>query len=239
MKYLANTTAVVAGGTGSVGEGIVRTLLSEGARVIVPWRSEEKKNVLYRSIADEDRDRLVFRQVALDDESSVVSFRDWLEETEPRLDLAVACLGGWYYGYSLHNMPYADWQRIIKNHLETHFLFGRSIVSLMHKRHHGTYVMINGGASKLVAPESGVVSIVAAAQKMMAKVFAEEAHGTEVRVYSVVAFNPVKTRDRGVDAVEEWLSADDLGRYVAHVYRRQVPNPDAIVHTIHSRKDLQ
>ena len=121
------------------------------------------------------------------DEASVQRFRNELLERVGRVDLAIACLGGWYYGYSLHRMPFSDWERVLLNNLTTHFLFMRAVLSFLHDQNHGTYVMINGGAADVIAPESGMISIVAAAQRMMARVLAEEARAENVRVYSVTA----------------------------------------------------
>jgi NAD(P)-dependent dehydrogenase (short-subunit alcohol dehydrogenase family) len=42
MAGLEGARIVVAGGAGGVGEGIVRSLLRRGARVLVPWRRHER-----------------------------------------------------------------------------------------------------------------------------------------------------------------------------------------------------
>jgi len=42
MTKLTGKVALVAGGSGGVGEGIVRQLLTDGATVVVPSRSNEK-----------------------------------------------------------------------------------------------------------------------------------------------------------------------------------------------------
>ena len=47
---------------------------------------------------------------------------------ESKVDLAVACLGGWYYGYPLHLMPLSDWKRLLEDNLTTHFLFMQSML---------------------------------------------------------------------------------------------------------------
>jgi NAD(P)-dependent dehydrogenase (short-subunit alcohol dehydrogenase family) len=46
MAQLEGKNVVVAGGTGRVGEGLVRSFLMEGARVIVPVRSTSKEQRL-------------------------------------------------------------------------------------------------------------------------------------------------------------------------------------------------
>jgi hypothetical protein len=43
MRRLEGSVAVVAGGTGRVGEGLVRSFLMEGAQVVVPVRTKERE----------------------------------------------------------------------------------------------------------------------------------------------------------------------------------------------------
>jgi len=52
MGMLDGKTALIAGGTGGVGEGIVRAFLSEGATVIVPSRSSDRLQQLTDQLED-------------------------------------------------------------------------------------------------------------------------------------------------------------------------------------------
>jgi NADP-dependent 3-hydroxy acid dehydrogenase YdfG len=135
-------------------------------------------------------------------------------------------------------MPFTDWQRVLGSNLTTHFLFMRAMLSLMHDRNHGTYVMINGGASKVIAPESGMISIVAAAQKMMTRVLVQESRGTNVRVYSVIAFDAVKTRVRSGQVVDSWLSPEDIGQYIVRLHDGTGQNLEQNIHTLHDISDI-
>lgn len=231
-------TAVVAGGTGRVGEGIVKVLLTRGAHVFVPVRSEEKQKRLEDYVGADAASRLTCVPADVGDEASVEQLRKTVTDRVDHLDLAVASLGGWYYGYSLHHMPTRDWHAVIDGNLTTHFLFMRAFLSVFHDQNDGTYVMINGGAADVPAPDSGVISVVAAAQKMMGCVLAEEAHGTNVRVYTVEAFNPVRTRRRGSEDSDDWVSAEQLGEYILRLYAGAVAAKGDVVHTIYSTADV-
>ncbi|HEY0132663.1 MAG TPA: NAD(P)-dependent oxidoreductase, partial [Nannocystis sp.] len=59
MAELRDKRCLIAGGTGGVGEGIVRAFLNAGATVFVPSRSAAKLDALAGSIAAKPRDRLV------------------------------------------------------------------------------------------------------------------------------------------------------------------------------------
>lgn len=237
MNAIKDSVVVVAGGTGGVGEGLVRTFLERGARVVVPYRSDAKRERLEQYCADVAENRLHCIEAVLSDEASMERFHDTILSTHERVDLGVACIGGWYYGYSLHRMPFDHWAKVLENNLTTHFLTLRAVVSIMRANDHGTYVMVNGGAAEVIAPESGAVSIAAAAQKMMARVLAQEAHGTNVRVHSVIAYHPVQTRDRRGEVVEDWITPAELGAYIARLY--ETPGSDRIVHTVYSHTDVK
>jgi len=105
------------------------------------------------------------------------------------VDLAVAWLGCWYYGYPHYRMPYRDWQMILHDNLDIHFLFMQNFLSILHDQNVGMFVMINGSPSEMIIPEEGATSIVAATQAMMSRVLAEEAKTIQVRIHSVTALN--------------------------------------------------
>jgi NAD(P)-dependent dehydrogenase (short-subunit alcohol dehydrogenase family) len=239
VNRLIDTVAVVAGGTGNVGEGIVRSFLHEGATVVVPWRNEHKRDRLQSYVADIDSGTLHCIPASVSDPVSMAAFRTHLHDEFGRVDLAVACLGRWYYGYSLHHMPDEHWDRVIRDNLTTHFLCLRALLSMMHERNSGTYVMVNGGAAELIAPETGVNSIAAAAQLMTARVMKQEAHGTNIRVHSLIAYNPIKTRDRRAEVVDEWLTPEQVGEYIARLYNREVPNLNKTIHRLYTRESVQ
>jgi NAD(P)-dependent dehydrogenase (short-subunit alcohol dehydrogenase family) len=238
MVELEGKNVVVAGGTGRVGEGLVRSFLLEGAQVIVPVRSMAKEQRLRSYVEGVDTGRLVCMQTHVGEEDSIQDFRRRVLDEFKRVDLAVACLGGWYYGYPLHLMPYRDWQLILHDNLDTHFLFVKNFLSILHAQDDGVFVMINGSPSEMVIPDEGATSIVAAAQAMMSRVLADEALTTRVRVYSLMVSNPVRTRDRGQNVLPDWPSAEDLGTYIVKLYNRTAPNIDQTIHKIHTVNDI-
>lgn len=167
MAHLKGKNVVVAGGTGRVGEGLVRSFLLEEAQVIVPVRSTSKEQRLRSYVEGIDTGTLVCIPTHVGEEGSIREFRSRVLEKFKRIDLAVACLGCWYYGYPLHRMPYRDWQMILHDNLNTHFLFMKHFLSILHDQNEGVFVMINGSPSEMIIPEEGATSIVAAAQAMM------------------------------------------------------------------------
>nr|HQV33224.1 SDR family NAD(P)-dependent oxidoreductase [Calditrichia bacterium] len=167
MSQLDGKIAVVAGGTGQVGEGIVKRLIQAGATVIVPVRSKNAANQLAGYLDSLPDKRLVLIEGDLSNAESAALFRNELLRKFSRIDLAVASLGGWWKGRKLHEVNLDDWESILSNNLTSHFIAGKTFLSIFLQQHQGMYVMVNGAASETVVPGSAPISVVAAAQSMM------------------------------------------------------------------------
>jgi len=85
---------VVAGGTGGVGEGIVRAFLKQGAHVVVPSRSESKLKGLREYVSDIGTGELVTLVGSLSNPSEADALRDKVYNRMDEVDVAVASLGG-------------------------------------------------------------------------------------------------------------------------------------------------
>ena len=72
--------------------------------------------------------KLEFVPSDVSDFESAMTFREELLERHPRIDMVVACIGSWYYGYSLHRMPMEAWNSIICDNLTSHFVFMRAML---------------------------------------------------------------------------------------------------------------
>lgn len=211
-----NKVAIVAGGTGEVGEGIVRSLLKADIVVVVPSRTPEKGERL-KQYADNHPNLHLFdtQQVQGDFNEQFVS---WTIENFGKIDLAIASLGGWYHGGRLDQMPTEDWSKIMSNNFNSHFFFAQQVNAYFHQANKGMFVMINGGAAEHIVPGSGVMSIVSNAQLMMAKVLAAEAQNTDINVFSVMAMTPVRTRSRAIFR-KDWITAEEIGKYIINLFK--------------------
>ena len=83
-----------------------------------------------------------------------------------------------------------------------------------------------------IRPDAGVLSIMAAAQKMMARVIAHEAFDSAVRVYALTAHTTIRTRSRGSEINDSWIDARDLGDYVVGLLKGTVPGSHDTLHEL-------
>lgn len=95
--------------------------------------------------------------------------------------------------------------------------------------------MINGSASEFVVPHSGIISIVAAAQKMMTQVLFQEFKNTGVKMHAVAAFDLVKTRQRPNNH-NLWLSPKEITEYIMKLI--QAGQTQNYWHKLHKPEDM-
>lgn len=214
MSSLDGAKVVVAGGAGGVGEGIVRSLLRQGARVAVPSRSEGKLRELESSCGDIQTGELIPLVGDLSEEANARDLQSRIYETLRELDLAVASLGGWLQGNPLTSVDMTTWNRVLRDNLTSHFLALKMLVPLLHPKT-GSFVHVNGFSAEQPYPMAGPVAMAAAAQKSMILTLAEELRPTGIRVYELI-LGPIKTRQRlqqGV-AKDDWYTPEDVGDYL-------------------------
>ena len=217
MDRLEGAKIVVAGGAGGVGEGIVRSLLRQGARVLVPSRSEERLRALEGYCKDVPEGELLTVVGDLSDEAPARELQSRIYERFREVDAAVASLGSWWQGKPLTSVDMATWERILRENLTAHFLAIKMLVPLLHPKT-GSYVHINAFTAEQPHPMAGPVAMASAAQKSMVLTLAQELRPTGIRVYELI-LGPIRTRRRSAEEPEspDLYAAEEIGDEVARL----------------------
>lgn len=204
---LDNHRVVIVGGTGAVGEGIVRAWLKTKAHVIVPSRSEEKIERFQQVLLDLDNsEKLNFVTGSHNDfDEAQTMAKRITEEYGPVTDV-VASIGGWWQGKPLWQISKDDWQRYFINMTTAHVATARAWTPLLPKT--GSYHVILGGSAVQPVPGASIINIQQAGLLMMRRVLSAEA-GDQLRVTSQV-LGPVITRMRS-RYDPNWVSNDEVG----------------------------
>ncbi|MFG1827953.1 SDR family oxidoreductase [Microbispora bryophytorum] len=206
LPDLSGRRVVVPGGTGAVGEGVVRSYLAAGADVVVPTRTQERAEQFRRVLGDAATDRL---HLAVHDYTTFAGAEQLADEMERRLggvDDVVAPIGGWWAGKQLWEIDESDWQNAFVGLAAAHMAVLRAFLPRLNAR--GAYTLIVGASAFTPVPGSGLVSMEQAALLMMRQVAEAEVAGQQ-RVFALV-LGPVKTRL--VDSGDpDWVSADQVG----------------------------
>ncbi|MBX9603639.1 MAG: SDR family oxidoreductase [Bryobacteraceae bacterium] len=210
MSRLRDKVALIAGGAGQVGEGIVREFLREGATVIVPSRSRERLALL----PDSPKVRTVVSDIS--SLAGAEAVRNRIIDEFGRLDSVVASIGSWWQGPQLIDVPLTEWAKVMDDRLTSHFVAARTFLPVLRGTPGSSYTMLNGGAAETPVPHSGPVSIMAAAQLMMKDVLVVEQRDNSVRINTLLIQAYVITRDHPAGDRNQ-LTADHVGAYCAYL----------------------
>ncbi|WP_280519327.1 SDR family NAD(P)-dependent oxidoreductase [Winogradskya consettensis] len=175
------------GGTGAVGEGIVRAFLNAGADVVVPTRTPQRADEFRQVLGSAATDRL---HLVVHDYTTFAGAEGLAAEMERRLggiDDVVAPIGGWWAGKKLWEIDEADWQTAFVGLATTHMAVMRATVPRLSAL--GAYTLIVGTSAFTPIPGSGLVSMEQAALSMMTEVLRAE----QKRAFTLV-LGPVRTR---------------------------------------------
>jgi NAD(P)-dependent dehydrogenase (short-subunit alcohol dehydrogenase family) len=236
MTTLEGKVAVVAGGAGGVGEGIVRALLKNGATVVATTRADLKAQKLTEYTRDIAAGELVTLVGNISQEDGAYALQRQITERYRAVDLVVASLGGWWQGLPLTSIDLKTWHQLLQNNLTSHFLAIKTLVPLLKPRT-GTYVHINGFSAEQPYPMAGPVAMSGAAQKSLVSTLAEELRPTGITVHELI-LGPIKTRDRlkhGFDQAD-WYYAEEIGDYVADLATGKGSFSNQAVHYLLDKK---
>ncbi len=215
MTTLNGKIAFIAGGAGNVGEGIVRSFLKAGATVITTSRKQEKLAELRSYLGDLAKDNFVPIVGDLGDLESAEKLRSQILGQFNRLDAVVASIGGTWSGVPMTQVSMEDWQKFIFTNLTTHFVCARTFLPMLSENKGSSYTFLGGAAAENAIPNYSLVAIPAAGQLMMAKVLMQEMKDSGVRINEVMVNSLVNTRATEENAKPEWITADEIGDYVA------------------------
>jgi NAD(P)-dependent dehydrogenase (short-subunit alcohol dehydrogenase family) len=207
---------LVAGAAGGVGAAIVRALLAADAEVLGVSRSRERLDVLRASLNPKLDG--AFTPIVAD--AGNFEGAQTLADTVAAagaIDAAVASLGrGWWTSGPTIGIGATEWRTILDEMLTSHFAFARAVVPLLAARPHARYLSIGGGAAFEPMPDAGLISVAAAAQAMLTRVFASEHHGPP-EFLELVINGSVNTPEVRATADPHWITDDEVGRVAAEL----------------------
>lgn len=218
---LTGHRVLVPGGTGAVGEGVVRAFLKAGAEVIVPTRSEERSAEFRAVLGEATNEHL---HLVVHDYTSFAGAQELVEQVvqfRGGLDSVVAPIGGWWQGRTLAEITEQDWQSAFTSLASTHMAVLRA--ALPHLSDAGAYTVVVGDSAAWPVPGSGLVSMEQAALLMMQRVAAAES-GSSRRVFSLV-LGPVTTRYAGGS-----VDAEDIGAVAVAISAGAAPSASIGLH---------
>jgi NAD(P)-dependent dehydrogenase (short-subunit alcohol dehydrogenase family) len=219
MARLDGKICLVAGGTGTVGEAIVKAFLEAGATVVVPSRARQKLEGLraFLDLSSSDAERLSLLEGRLDDPVDAERLRDEVLRRHGTLHAVVASLGGtWEEKLPLVEIPMETFRAYQDSNLNAHLITARTFLPELARRGGTSYTLLGGLSAVRTIERYSPVSLNSAAQLMMAKILMEEMRHAPVRINEVI-FGVIHTRARAAYARPEWVTAREVGDFIAYL----------------------
>jgi NAD(P)-dependent dehydrogenase (short-subunit alcohol dehydrogenase family) len=160
-------TLIVTGGTGGLGQGVCRELLSAGHPLVVTWVVEAERDRMGELFAD---DALELRRVDVLDPAAMSALAEAVD-AEAGLAGLVHLVGGYHDGDPIATLELAAWDRQMELNLRSLAIAMRAVMPALIRADGGRVVAVSSraavrpfaGASAYAASKAGVIAAVAAA----------------------------------------------------------------------------
>lgn len=158
--------ALVTGGTGALGEAVVRAFLDRACRVVVTYRSESGAQRL-RAAVGAAGDRLTLAQVDVTKRSDLDALVAGVVERAGSIDYLINSVGGWAGGTPVWQTDDATFDQMIDLNLRATFACCRAVLPAMMAKNFGRIVNVSSraarqpspGAAAYAAAKAGVISL--------------------------------------------------------------------------------
>lgn len=185
MLLLESKTAVVYGGSGTVGGAVARAFAREGASVYLAGRTRYR----LQEVAEEIRASGGEAEVAEVDvlvEGAVDDLVDSIVESTGRIDVSFNAISyGDTHGTPVLEMPYDEFNRPIADALRSHFLIARGCARHMASRGSGVILTLTAVTARQAIPEVGGTAVRFDATEGFCRQLAAELGPSGIRVVTL------------------------------------------------------
>lgn len=208
--------ALVAGGTGGLGQAVSLAFLKERAQLIVTYQKEEEFADLQR-LAGADSSGLIGRHVDVTDENAVEQLFAAIRTEHGRLDILVNTVGGYAGGVKLWQMETRVFDQMLALNLRSGYVLSRAAAKLMVTQ--GKGVIVNVASKAALDHQAGMAAYSASKAAALALMdsLAADLQGTGVRVNSIlpsIIDTPANRRAMPGADFARWPTPDEIARVI-------------------------
>ncbi len=202
-------TAIITGGTGNLGSTVTRTFLSEGYRVLVPWRNADGWNELEEDLEDPERDRTLPIRADLTDEKQVTKMVDEACSEWGRIDCLLNLAGAAAFGEKIWETELETWHKMLSVNLTTAFLCCKHVLPQMREQGSGRIVNVSSKASRDIQPGAAAYAVAKGGVTTLTRAIREELKDTDITA-NVIVPSVIDT-----PVTREFVSAGNPDRWVS------------------------
>ncbi|TDK39244.1 SDR family oxidoreductase [Rhizobium deserti] len=197
---LNDKTALVTGGTAGIGLAIAKAMASEGARVIITGRDQDKLDAAVAAISTSGASSIegLLADAATAEGASTIA------QAAPSVDILVNNLGI-YESKAFDQIDDADWYKLFEVNVMSGVRLSRTYLPAMIERNWGRVIFIASEAGLAIPSDMIHYGMTKTAQLSVSRGLAQLTRGTNVTVNSVL---PGPTRSEGIEAFLRSQAAD-------------------------------
>ncbi|XP_043937797.1 uncharacterized protein LOC122810303 [Protopterus annectens] len=176
MSTSLNRVVLVLGGAGTVGSGIVKSLLEKGFQVAVISRDGNRLEKLKNFVPSSSRENLHTLVADVGTEDGAEAAKKAVLNKVGTVTDVVSSLGfSWWQGGPLHTQTLKELLRVLETLLLCTFTSWKAFFPLVKDNPNGSYTFITGGAGeRLLMPGTGFLTLGAAGTLAFCQVVREE-----------------------------------------------------------------
>eukprot|EP00731_Ephydatia_muelleri_P024569 Em0016g840a len=178
---MSQKTVLVFGGSGTVGQGVIRVLLENACRVVAVFRSADSVEKAKRRLGNPPENALITVIGALDSEEDAAMLKANVCKAGEITDV-VSSIGAWWQKGPVLEQSLDEYNKVHQDMLRSHFMAAKTFLPLIADKEGTSYTFITGAAGNKVFPNAGFVTLFVGALTKLVSVVQAEYHTKPIRV---------------------------------------------------------
>ncbi|VEP14920.1 Short-chain dehydrogenase [Hyella patelloides LEGE 07179] len=203
---------LLTGGTGGLGRGILPSVLSQGASVVIPYLKERYADSVRGMLTQEQLEQVTLVKADLTKESNVSQ----IVKDMGKVEVLIHLVGGFDMG-EIHQYSLDDWHKTFNINLLTTFLTCKHSLQSMREHNYGRIVTVGSRGAVDPAPQLAAYSAAKAGVVALTQAIAKETQKFNITANTVlpsVIDTPTNREAMGEENANQWVKPASLAKVI-------------------------
>ena len=222
---------IVTGGTGQLGQVIVRYLADEGNKLYVPSQSLEKFRKIFDNSQHGDKFKLSKIYSFNCDASNLESVKDFyssvMELEKGKLDVLINTVGGIHTPVNITDSDDEIFDNMINLNLRSAYYFSKEASGIMKKNSYGRIISISSIASLKVSTKLYYYSMTKNAVNILMNTLSAELKESNVKCNTIIpgTIDTSSNREWGTDEeIKNWVTPESIAKIIQNLISEDFDN---------------